>query len=106
MVMALDFAIFGNGRGMSAPYFAQTFYWLPYKLDGDTRDTRRGAFYTYLGGFGAQLYSRQWRHPNAGEVRIIKGRRFRPLHSHRRWLRVAIAWTTSLPRDIDQANAE
>ena len=104
MILSLDFMIFGNGFGLGAPYFAQTFYWLPYTMDGDEK--RRGDFYTFMGGFGAQLISRQWTHPNAGETRLIKGRKFRPLHSRRRWLRVEVAWGMKLPKDIDQANAE
>ncbi|WP_306049148.1 hypothetical protein [Oceaniradius stylonematis] len=102
MAMALDFWIFGNGRGLGAPYNAQTFYWLPYKVEGSNK--RRGAFYTFTHGFGAQLHSRQWRHPNPGERRTIKGRVFKPFQSHRRWFRVEVSWCTNLPADIDEAN--
>lgn len=103
MIKAIDFPIFGSGRGLSAPYFAMTFYWLPYTIVGQER--RLGTFYTFMSGFGAQLHSYQWTHPNAGERRRIKGRVFEPLSSSRRWGRVEVAWSTKLPSDIDEANA-
>jgi hypothetical protein len=89
---AIDFRIFGNGYGFAAPYFDQPFYWLS------------GDFYTFMHGFGAQLHSVQWTHPRAGERRNICGVEFRPLHSHRRWGRVMVAWSTKLPQGMDQAN--
>lgn len=106
----LDHRIFGNGYGLATPYFDGIFYWLS------------GRLYTWSGGFGAQLTSFQWRHPNAGEERTLAGYRFRPLHSRRRFLwlfrrsafpipvpiaRVSVAWArVDLPKDIDAANAE
>lgn len=92
MIRALDFRIFGNGYGLGAPYFDQTFYWLS------------GRFYTFMGGLGAQLHSIQWTHPKPGEVRKICGVEFRPFNSHRRWGRVMVSWSTRLPRELDQAN--
>lgn len=94
MILWLDHLIFGNGRGMKSPYFDSRFYWLD------------GQLYTFMPGFGAQLHSYQWTHPKAGERRKLGGREYRPLHSHRRWCRVCVAWATSLPREIDDANAE
>jgi hypothetical protein len=103
-MLSLDFKIFGNGYGLGAPYHAQTFYWLPYfqEVGGE----RLGDFYTFVGGFGAQLTSRQWFHPTPGERRLIKGRWYSPFQSHRRWLRVEVSWATKLPEGINEANAE
>lgn len=102
----LDHLIFGNGRGMASPYFDQRLYWLVDTSSGD-RKGRNGTLYSFLGGFGAQLYSRQWIHPNAGERRLLAGRTFAPFRSTRRWLRVEVAWTLiDLPKDIDMANAQ
>jgi hypothetical protein len=89
---ALDFRIFGNGHGFGAPYSDQAFYWLS------------GDFYSFMHGFGAQLHSVQWTHPNAGERRSICGIEFRPFHSRRCWGRVMVAWTTKLPSNLDEAN--
>ncbi|YBW39858.1 hypothetical protein ACMYR2_2385 [Nitrobacter sp. TKz-YC01] len=104
-----DHKIFGNGFGLRSPHFDNRFYWLS------------GRLYTWVGGFGAQLQSIQWTHPNAGEERIIAGKRFKPLHSTRvfLWLwrdklfsiptpvsRVCVAWSwVDLPDDLDAANA-
>lgn len=93
MLLPLDFWIFGNGKGFAAPYWNQTFHWL------------NGELYTFQPGLGAQLHSVQWTHPKAGERRRICDVEFRPLHSHRRWGRVKIAWEAcSLPTDLNQAN--
>lgn len=104
----LDHKIFGSGRGMRSPYFDNRFYWLS------------GRLYTHMNGLGAQLHSTQWRHPNAGEVRRLDGREYRPLHSTRQfwWLfrdswfaiplpiaRVQVAWSTDLPKPLDEAHA-
>lgn len=109
MILWLDHKIFGNGYGLGSPYFDGKFYWL------------NGELYTFMQGSGAQLHSIQWTHPNAGEERKLFGYRFRPLHSHRRFLwlfkesvpiplpisRVIVAWSrVDLPKDIDEANAE
>jgi hypothetical protein len=88
----LDHLIFGNGYGLKSPYFDSRFYWLS------------GRLYTWIGGFGAQLQSFQWRHPKAGESRKLCGLEFRPFHSERRWLRVRVAWATKLPADLNEAN--
>jgi len=99
MIPALDFLIFGNGKGLGAPFFSQRFYWL---VD---RHTGRGAFYTWSGWFGSQLASFQWTHPNAGEERVLGGLPFRPFHSNRRWGRVNVAWSSprlKTSRDIEE----
>jgi hypothetical protein len=78
---------FGNGFGLSAPYFGGTYFWL--------RDmkTKRCAWYTWLGGFGAQLHSYELRAPKAGTERLIKGRLYVPFREpQRRFLTVEIAW--------------
>jgi hypothetical protein len=107
-MLFLDFLIFGNGHGLASPYFDDRFYWLS------------GRLYTWIGGFGAQLSSRQWRHPLPGETRKIRGLTFRPFSSRRQFLwlfrhtpwaiptpiaRVAVSWATELPADLDEANA-
>lgn len=109
MILWLDHKIFGNGRGLGSPYCDGKFYWLS------------GQLYTFMQGFGAQLHSIQWTHPNAGEERRLFGYRFRPLHSTRsflwlfrdRWFefptpisRVMVSWgRVDLPKGIDEANA-
>lgn len=94
MIFPIDHWIFGNGHGLGSPYFDARFYWLS------------GEIYHFSPGFGAQLTSFQWTHPNAGEERTLAGRKFRPLHSSRTWGRVRIAWAMQgLPRDIDEKNA-
>ncbi len=80
MIVWLDFKIFGSGRGMAMPHFDGRLYWLA------------GEFYTFSAGLGAQLTSYQWQHPRAGEERTLCGRKFRVLHSSRRWGRVQVAW--------------
>lgn len=100
----LDHKIFGNGFGMKSPYHDNRFYWLV-DTYGRERSGKNGALYTYSAGFGAQLRSFQWRHPKPGERRHLIGRDFKPFHSSRRWFRVEVAWATSLPKDIDAANA-
>lgn len=99
----LDFLTFGSGFGLSQPYFDGRFYWLVDTSKG--RNAGRGALYTFLGGHGAQLTSRQWLHPKPGETRKLIGREFRPFNSSRRWLRVEVSWATPLPKDISAANA-
>lgn len=95
MILAIDHRIFGNGYGMASPHCDARFYWLS------------GEMYSFTPGFGAQLMSIQWTHPKAGEERILAGRKFRPLHSRRRWCRVVVSWAmVGLPHDIDAVNAE
>jgi hypothetical protein len=94
MHLWLDFLIFGNGYGLAAPYHDQRFFWLS------------GDLYTWIGGHGAQLRSRQWFHPRPGERRRLIGRDFEPFTSSRRWLRVEISWRmVGFPRDIIEASA-
>jgi hypothetical protein len=99
----LDFLTFGHGHGLSQPYFDGRFYWLVDTSRG--REDGRGALYTFMHGFGAQLVSRQWFHPRPDEERTLIGRKFRPFNSSRRWLRVEVSWATPLPKNIDEANA-
>jgi hypothetical protein len=113
-----DFKIFGSGFGMAMPFWNGIFYWLndeskPNWYSSSANDHSRskgklGDFYTFAGGLGAQLHSYQWTHPNAGETRVLAGKRFRPLHSHRRWFRVEVSWyMTGLDgKDIDTINKE
>jgi hypothetical protein len=109
----LDFKLFGSGRGMSMPFWNGIFYWLNNEADESwytTTDHRRnygkiGDLYTFMHGFGAQLHSYQWTHPNAGERRVLAGKTFAPFHSTRKLGRVEVAWgMTDLPRDTDAAN--
>lgn len=93
MILWLDNKIFGNGWGLSTPYFDQVFRW----LDGE--------LYTFSHGFGAQLMSIQWTHPRAGERRTLGGYEFKVFASARRWGRVRCSWgVVDLPKDIDEAN--
>ncbi len=104
MILVLDHWIFGNGHGMKSPYFDDKFYWLTdggRALPGASGGGESGQLYTFMPGLGAQLHSYQWTHPNAGEERMLLGRRFRPLHSTRRWGRVEVAWAMQGPKDID-----
>lgn len=97
----IDHKIFGDGHGLKSPYFDNRFYWLV-DTSRYSRSARRGALYTFMYGFGAQLHSRQWLHPKPGERRTLIGREFVAFSSSRRWLRVEVAWAmTSMPRDID-----
>ena len=93
----LDMMIFGSGLGLGAPYWDQRFYWL---CDGLTQKSR---FYTWIGGYGAQLQSFAWRHPRAGTEIEVAGERLRIFSSHRRWLRVRCSWAlVRLPHDLDE----
>ncbi len=76
----LDWIIFGNGKGLGSPYFDDAFFWLS------------GNLYTWIGGYGAQLSSIEWKAPRAGVRRKLLGRDFVVLHYERRWIRVKIAW--------------
>lgn len=105
MIKWLDFRLFGSGRGLAVPYFDGRFYWLVDTYQAN-RDGKNGQFYTFSGGLGAQLTSFQWTHPNAGEERVLAGRRFRPLHSTREGPRVRISWAwQDRPKGLDEANA-
>lgn len=88
MIIWLDFKAFGSGWGLAMPHCDGILYWLK------NANTGRSEFYTFSPGFGAQLTSFQWRHPNVGEERELAGRKFRPLHSHRgAFGRVAVSWS-------------
>ncbi len=105
MIPWLDFKLFGGGRGFAMPFFDGRLYWLVDTKRG-RRDGNRGQFYSWNGWLGAQLQSCQWFHPNAGEERILAGKRFRPFHSTRRGPRVIVSWVwKDIPRDLDEANA-
>lgn len=98
ITIGLDFKIFGNGRGLGAPFFDQPFYWL---VD---RQTKRGNFYTFCAGFGAQLSSFQWTHPRPQERRLLAGLEFVPYQSHRQRGRVCVSWAVELRRDLRAAD--
>jgi hypothetical protein len=87
----LDLATFGSGYGYSAPFSDQRFFWLVDTKDAE-RAPRNGRFYTFNAWLGAQLHSTQWTHPRAGERRRLSGRDYVVYQSHRRWLRVMVAW--------------
>jgi hypothetical protein len=92
--MGLDFLLFGNGHGLAAPYFPERFIWIG------------GRFYTWIGGHGAQMVSREWRAPPPQERRTIAGRQFMPFQTRRCGPRVEVSWTMAdLPRDLNAANA-
>lgn len=105
MILWLDHRTFGNGFGLKSPYFDDNFYWLS------------GELYTWTGWFGAQLQSFQWRHPKAGERRMLFGYKFYPFNSERRFMRlwsivlpiprVRVSWArVDLPEGTDAANEE
>jgi hypothetical protein len=94
VIVWLDHRIFGNGWGLKSPYFDAPYYFLS------------GRFYTWIGGYGAQLQSIQWTHPKPGEERTLLERKFKPFQSNRRWCRVMVSWATPLPDNIDAANIE
>lgn len=85
---------FGNGYGLAAPYFEGEYHWL---VDG-SQEKRRGAWYHWLGGFGAQLHSFEFRAPRAGEKRELFGHTFHIFQPpERRGLTVRTAWATDDP---------
>lgn len=91
----LDHLIFGNGYGLKSPFFDNRFYWL------------KGNLYTFSFGFGVQLTSFQWFHPNAGERRHLCGRTFQPLYSRRRGPRVMVGWSmATMPPGSDNQLSE
>lgn len=91
----LDHKIFGNGYGMKTPHCDGVFFWVS------------GDLYTWSHGFGAQMYSRQWTHPIAGERRVLAGKEFIVFSSKRYGLRVEVAWSmVGLSKDINEANDE
>ena len=76
----LDWKLFGNGRGMASPFCDDVFYWLG------------GRFYRWVGGFGAQLQSIEWRTPKPGTRRYLIGEEFVVFSAARRWIRVEVSW--------------
>lgn len=91
----LDWKLFGNGHGMAQPYFDGAFYWLTDMNLGRSRNGRNGRFYRFGGGFGAQLFSTEWRTPKPGTRRRLFGRDFVVHSARRKWLRVDVAWTAA-----------
>lgn len=87
MIFKLDWWLFGNGHGLGSPYFNDTFYWL------------NGRFYTWIGGFGAQLQSIEWFAPRIGDSRRINGIKFVPFNCTRKGPRVRISW--AVDRKLD-----
>lgn len=83
MTLWLAFKIFGNGHGLAVPCFPEAFYWY------------KDRFYTWIGGFGAQLYSFEWFAPPAGTRREIFGKEFVVFGVHRRWLLVSVSWAVN-----------
>lgn len=85
MKMWLTLKLFGSGHGLAAPSFPQAFYWC---------DDR---FYTWIGGFGAQLRSFEWSAPCAGTERTIFGKRFRVFNVSCKWPMVDVSWAVLEP---------
>ncbi len=94
MMLWLDFKIFGHGHGLGVPFWDEAFYWLA------DSDGKHGAFYTYGGGFGAQLTSFQWTHPRPQERRLLAGMEFSPFQSFRQWGRVRVTWAVNIGRPL------
>lgn len=91
MSTRLDFCLFGHGHGLKSPYFDDTFYWLVDTLR-QNRNGKNGRFYSWIGGFGAQLKSYEWTAPPAGTERQLIGRVFRVFQTRRHWLKVEVSW--------------
>jgi hypothetical protein len=81
----LDWWLFGNGRGMASPYWDDAFFWLS------------GHMYQWIGGFGAQLSSIEWKTPKAGTRRKLLGRQFIVFNVERRLVRVRVSWALADP---------
>lgn len=62
---------FGDGFGIAQPHWDGVFYWL---LDQEGK--KRGCWYHWIGGFGAQLDSFEFRSPKPGETRKLFGHTF------------------------------
>lgn len=65
---------------MASPYWDDVFYWLS------------GRFYQWVGGFGAQLVSREWWTPKPGTRRKLFDKEFVVFCATRKWLRVEVSW--------------
>ena len=97
----LDFYLFGNGHGLAQPYFDGVYYWLVDK------NTKRGRFYIFNHGLGAQLTSIEWITPNPGTRRKLKGREFVVFQVRRKGPRVLVSWAmTRMSNSIDDKNSE
>lgn len=96
--MRIDFWIFGNGRGFGAPLLDTVFYWLV-----DRSNSRgRGRFYTWIGGFGAQLTSYEWRCPRPGVQRVLNGRKYQVFSAYRRWCKWDVSWAAEGVTTIEE----
>lgn len=84
----LDFKLFGNGYGLGSPRFDDVFYYL------------NGKFYTWIGGFGAQLQSIEWFTPKPGTRRRLMGHNFVVFNSTRSFLRVRVSWAIIAPNQL------
>lgn len=89
--MWLDFKIFGNGHGLKSPYFDDKFYWLV-DTESEERKAKNGNFYNWIGGFGAQIVSREWRMIPAGTTRTLAGMKFRIFQCSRNGIRCEASW--------------
>ena len=74
--MMLNFLLFGNGHGLKSPFFDDKFYWLV-DVKRKSRASKNGRFYKWIGGFGAQLESIEWRKPDIGQRRVLFGHEFK-----------------------------
>lgn len=93
---------FGNGHGMAEPCADGVFYWL---VDRNHRDKKKGRFYKYTSGFGAQLRSFEWIAPKAGTSRKLAGYDFYVFHSIRGrfGLMHCVSWSVeNMPKDLDK----
>lgn len=87
----------GDGYGLASPHFDDQFFWL-HDMSGGQRGP--GAWYTWMGGLGAQLTSWEFRAPKAGTTRKLFGHTFRVFQNPvRRFLTVRISWATDLVPD-------
>jgi len=97
----LDWWLFGNGHGTASPFFDDVFYWLHDCNYARDRKGYHSRWYRYIGGFGAQLDSFEWRRPPAGTRRRLFGYDFVIFSTSRRWLRVRCSWSAVGVDSID-----
>lgn len=100
----LDWLLFGSGHGMKSPYFDDTFYWLK-DTSWYPREKAPGNLYGWIGGFGAQLSSNEWRMPAPGAERVLVGKRFRIFNARRKFLRVQCSWSCWEIKTIEDINS-
>ena len=104
--MWLTFKLFGGGYGLSQPYFDGRFYWLV-DTHNKERAGKHGRFYHWIGGFGAQIDSYEWRIPNPGTTRRLVNRDFRVFSVSPQWPMVRVSWAmTGMGKSLDQDNAQ